>query len=161
MPAAIEVRDATLDDAATIVQFNQRLAWESERKQLDAATLEQGVLRLLQDASWGRYFVACDEGRIVGQLLITYEWSDWRNGPIWWLQSVYVAPEYRRQGVFRALHAHVRRLAKDEGRAVALRLYVERDNRLAQDVYRQAGMKDAGYFVMEESFVDCVRPAEG
>jgi GNAT superfamily N-acetyltransferase len=157
MPLDLEIRDATLDDAVTIVDFNQRLAWESEHKRLDHQTLSQGVERLLSDASRGRYFVACRDGQIVGQLLITYEWSDWRNGPIWWLQSVYVVPEFRRQGVFRRLHAHVRSLAKDQSQAVALRLYVERNNHAAHEVYRQAGMEDAGYFVMEETFVDCVR----
>jgi GNAT superfamily N-acetyltransferase len=157
MPLELEIRDATLEDAATIVDFNERLAWESEHKRLDHKTLRQGVQRLLADSSWGRYFVACREGQIVGQLLITYEWSDWRNGPIWWLQSVYVVADCRRQGVFRQLHAHVRSLAKDQGQAVALRLYVERNNVAAHEVYRQAGMHDAGYFVMEESFVDCVK----
>jgi GNAT superfamily N-acetyltransferase len=157
MPQKFNIRDATPDDAATIVEFNQRLAWESEQKRLDAATLEQGVARLLADPTWGRYFLACHEGEVVGQLMITYEWSDWRNGPIWWLQSVYVLPEHRRQGVFRRLHAHVRELAKTGREAVALRLYVERNNTAAHEVYRQAGMHDAGYFVMEETFVDCVR----
>jgi GNAT superfamily N-acetyltransferase len=160
MPQEITVRDATLDDAATIVDFNERLAWESEHKRLDHETLSQGVRRLLADASRGRYFVACREGRIVGALMITYEWSDWRNGPIWWLQSVYVVPECRRQGVFRRLHSHVRGLAKDQGQAVALRLYVERNNVAAHEVYRNAGMEEAGYFVMEESFVDCVQDGE-
>jgi GNAT superfamily N-acetyltransferase len=157
MSIELQIRDATLADAETIVDFNERLAWESERKRLDRETLTQGVRRLLADPAWGRYFVACQEGQVVGQLLITYEWSDWRNGPIWWLQSVYVLPECRRQGVFRRLHAHVRQLAKDQGQAVALRLYVERNNHAAHAVYRQAGMEDAGYFVMEETFVDCVQ----
>ncbi len=155
----LEIRDATPPDTATIVDFNQRLAWETEQKHLDPATLTQGVGRLLADASLGRYFLATSGGQIVGQLMITYEWSDWRNGPIWWLQSVYVIAQFRRQGVFRCLHEHVRGLAKDQAEAVALRLYVERENHAAQAVYRQAGMEDAGYFVMEEAFVDCVKHA--
>jgi GNAT superfamily N-acetyltransferase len=160
MAGQIEIRDAKPDYAATIVDFNQRLAWESEQKRLDMPTLQQGVKRLLADASWGRYFIAICDGQIVGQLLITYEWSDWRNGPIWWLQSVYVIPEFRRQGVFRRLHAHVRGLAKEGGQAVALRLYVEENNHAARETYRRAGMHDAGYLVMEESFVDCVKSEE-
>src|SRR5688572_15762101 len=156
MALDLEIRPATRQDAATIVDFNQRLAWESEQKRLDEPTLRRGVERLLEDPSRGGYFMARHNGQIVGQLMITYEWSDWRNGPIWWLQSVYVIPEYRRQGVFRQLHTHVRSLAKDRGEAVGLRLYVERNNVSAHEVYRQAGMRDAGYFVMEEMFVDCV-----
>jgi GNAT superfamily N-acetyltransferase len=158
MPLDVQIRSATPRDAATIVDFNQRLAWESERKRLDEETLRRGVERLLEDTARGRYFLACRDGQIVGQLMITYEWSDWRNGPIWWLQSVYVVPECRRQGVFRRLHAHARELARQE--AVGLRLYVEKNNFAAHEVYRQAGMDEAGYFVMEEMFVDCVRGEE-
>jgi GNAT superfamily N-acetyltransferase len=157
MQLEIDIRDATLADAGTVAEFNQRLAMETEHKRLDDATLRRGVERLLTDGTRGRYFVACREGQIIGQLMITYEWSDWRDGPIWWLQSVYVIPECRRQGVFRRLHEHARRLAKDDGEAVGLRLYVERNNYPAHAVYRQAGMEDAGYFVMEEMFVDSVK----
>src|SRR5687767_2743552 len=115
MPLKLQIRDATLADAATIADFNQRLAMETEDKRLDDATLRRGVQRLLADGTRGRYFVACRDGQIVGQLMITYEWSDWRDGQIWWLQSVYVVSECRRQGVFRQLHEHARRLARDQG----------------------------------------------
>ncbi|MGH7128867.1 MAG: GNAT family N-acetyltransferase, partial [Planctomycetaceae bacterium] len=99
----IDIRPAGLDDWPTITEFNLRLADESEGKTLDRPTLAEGVRAVLADVAKGRYFLACRDGRIVGQVMITYEWSDWRNGTIWWLQSVYVSPEHRRQGVLRRL----------------------------------------------------------
>lgn len=154
MSSEITIRDAVLADAETIVEFNRLLALESESKQLDLAALRPGVARLLADPALGRYFVACQGTEVVGQSMVTFEWSDWRNGPIWWFQSVYVRPEFRRLGVFRRLHEHVRRLARDGGQAVGLRLYVERNNTRAHKAYEHAGMSDAGYFVMEEMFVE-------
>ena len=159
MTASIVIRPAAPGDAETIIDFNQRLAWESERKQLDAETLRRGVAALFADESRGRYFVACLGEQIVGQLMLTYEWSDWRNGQIWWIQSVYVPPEHRRLGVFRGLHAHVRRLAQEEGQAVGLRLYVEQNNEVARQVYRQLGLADAGYLVLEDMFVSQQSPS--
>ena len=159
MTASIAIRPAALADAETIVDFNQRLAWESESKQLDLETLRRGVAAILANENLGRYFMACLGEQIVGQLMLTYEWSDWRNGQIWWIQSVYVPPERRRLGVFRRLHAHVRRLALEEGQAVGLRLYVEQHNELARQVYRQLGLTEAGYLVMEEMFTPQQAPS--
>jgi ribosomal protein S18 acetylase RimI-like enzyme len=144
------IRPATLADADTLVRFNAAMALETERIRLDPAVLGPGVRAVLEDPARGRYFVAESDGRVVGQLLVTYEWSDWRNGNIWWLQSVYVDPPHRRRGVFRALYRHAEALARAQG-AVAIRLYVHHDNRPAQDTYRRLGMRDAGYIVMEES----------
>jgi GNAT superfamily N-acetyltransferase len=145
------VRRATADDAALIVDYNLRLALESEDKVLDPAVLAPGVARVLADPTRGRYFVAEIDGRVVGQLMITTEWSDWRNGWIWWIQSVYTDTPARRQGVFRALYEHVVRTARNEGDVVGLRLYVENDNHAAQATYLRMGMTSAGYLVLEQS----------
>jgi len=145
----IEIRAATAADWPTIAEFNDRLALESEDKQLDRPTLEAGVRALLSDPRRGRYFLACAGEEIVGQLMHTYEWSDWRNGEIWWLQSVYVHTEYRRRGVFRRLYQHLTDLAAAEPDVVGLRLYVETQNVRAQRTYRDLGMSEAGYFVLE------------
>ncbi|MFN0052989.1 MAG: GNAT family N-acetyltransferase, partial [Planctomycetales bacterium] len=135
----MQIRPAVLKDWPTIAEFNCLLAEESEGKRLDRTHVEPGVKALLSDPRKGRYFVAVDDsptdvsaapgasgaGRIVGQLMHTFEWSDWRNGDIWWLQSVYVHPDFRRQGVFRALFAHLRQAADSDPNVVGLRLYVE------------------------------------
>lgn len=148
----ITIRPAQPDDWPTIVESNCRLAEESEGKRLDRATLQAGVRAVLADPNRGRYFLACADGRIVGQLMTTWEWSDWRNGRIWWLQSVYVHPDYRRRGVFRRLFEHVLRAAESDPGVVGLRLYVENGNERAQETYRSLGMSGAGYFVLERMF---------
>lgn len=149
----VTIRDATFDDADTIADFNCRLASETEDKLLDPETVRAGVKALLSDARRGRYFVACDSaGRIVGQLMHTFEWSDWRNGDIWWLQSVYVHPDFRRQGIFRKLNQHLEQLAESTPGVVGLRLYVENDNARAQKTYRSLSFVDPCYRVMERIF---------
>jgi ribosomal protein S18 acetylase RimI-like enzyme len=149
----ITIRNATHDDAETIAVFNCQLAAETEDKPLDLATVRLGVSALLRDARRGRYFVAStSDGQIVGQLMHTFEWSDWRNGEIWWLQSVYVHAEFRRQGVFRKLHQHLEQLAESTPGVVGLRLYVENENAHAQETYRSLGLKEPGYRVMQRMF---------
>ncbi|MBW3538658.1 MAG: GNAT family N-acetyltransferase [Planctomycetes bacterium] len=148
----IHVRAAQPDDAPTIVEFNRRLALESESIALQTATLAAGVAALLADGGKGRYFVACSNGRVVGQLMHTREWSDWRNGDIWWLQSVYVDADYRRRGVFRKLFEHLYGEARRDPTVVGLRLYVETHNRHARETYASLGMREAGYDVMEQFF---------
>lgn len=148
----ITTRTAVPADCEAIVAGNCRLAAETESKRLDVATVRSGVRALLADPGKGRYFVACCGDEVVGQVMYTREWSDWRNGEIWWLQSVYVAPAYRRQGVFRRLFRHVYEQAQADPSVVGLRLYVERENRPAQDVYRRLGLQEPGYFVMERLF---------
>jgi ribosomal protein S18 acetylase RimI-like enzyme len=143
------VRRATPADAGVITEYNLRLARESEGKELDPAVLSAGVAAVLGDPVRGLYFVAELDGRVVGQLMITTEWSDWRNGWIWWIQSVYVHEEARRQGVFRALYDHVVATARADGGVAGLRLYVESGNLAAQQTYRRLGMEPAGYFVLE------------
>lgn len=149
----ITIRDATQDDAQTIAEFNCRLAAETEDKQLDRETVRKGVNALLSDTRRGKYFVACTgDGQIVGQLMHTFEWSDWRNGDIWWLQSVYVHTDFRRQGVFRKLNQHLEQLAESTSGVVGLRLYVENENDRAQDTYRSLEFNEPGYRVMERMF---------
>jgi GNAT superfamily N-acetyltransferase len=150
--SAVSIRRAVPADADTIVDFNDRLAWESEGKRLDRERLAPGVARVLSDPSLGAYFVAVDDGRIIGQVMTTFEWSDWRNGMIWWIQSVYVEPDHRRQGVFQRLFAHLDTLARADTHVVGLRLYVESQNLSAQATYRKMGLRDAGYFVMERFY---------
>jgi GNAT superfamily N-acetyltransferase len=143
------VRPAVPDDWPVIVEFNCLLAEESEGKRLDRAHVEPGVKALLADPRKGRYFVAEADGEIVGQLMHTYEWSDWRNGDIWWLQSVYVHRDYRRQGVFRALFDRLRSEAEADLGVVGLRLYVEEQNTRAHATYENLSFRMGGYFVME------------
>ena len=146
----MEIRDASAADVATIVSFNQCLARETEGKTLPDETVLRGVSAVFADPARGRYFLACVKDRAVGQLMLTTEWSDWRNGQVWWIQSVYVAPDHRRGGVMRALFRHVEALARRSAGVVGLRLYVERNNATAQGAYRTVGMHDAGYIVFEK-----------
>ena len=143
------VRPARVDDHATIVDFNRRLARESEGKELDPLTITRGVEVVLRDPRLGRYFVATRaDGTLVGQMMFTEEWSDWRNGMIWWLQSVYVAEAARGQGVFTLLLNKVAALAR-ESSVIGLRLYVEGHNGRALATYKKHGFADSGYLVME------------
>lgn len=143
------VRDATAVDVDVIVTFNRRMAQETEGKDLPLDVLRPGVRAVIENPGLGRYFVACRDGEVVGQLMLTIEWSDWRNGQIWWIQSVYVRPEHRRGGVFRALYQHVEQLGRRTPGVVGLRLYVEHQNVIAQGVYKALAMRDAGYVVFE------------
>ena len=145
------VRSATPDDAATVAEFNRRLAVETENKVLDADTLAAGVAAILGDRTKGRYFVADDGAEVIGQMMITYEWSDWRNGWIWWLQSVYVRADRRRSGVFRAILEHIVGEARREGDVVAIRLYVERENSTAQATYQNLGFEEMHFNLMGRS----------
>jgi ribosomal protein S18 acetylase RimI-like enzyme len=146
------IRPATLSDAAKIIEFNCRLASETEHMTLDPTRIGPGVHAVLADAARGRYFVAEFEGQVIGQVMHTWEWSDWRNGEIWWLQSVYVAPDHRGRQVFRRLWNHVAQLAEQRPDVVGLRLYVEGSNQSARSTYAKLGMKETGYLVMERFF---------
>lgn len=150
--SSLLIRAGRPADCAAIVDFNLRLAWETEAKTLNADVLAAGVASALVDPDRLRYWVAQTEpdGRIVGQAAITREWSDWRNGWVWWFQSVYVAPEYRSRGVFRALHQQIRREALAEPDVIGLRLYVEAENERAKQTYLALGMQSGGYHVYEE-----------
>jgi len=143
------IREAQRNDAATIADYNAAMAEETEGKALDTACVGPGVEALFDDPSLGRYWVADADGKLVGQVMVTYEWSDWRNGTIWWIQSVYVPPEWRRKGVFTALYRHVESLASEAPGVIGLRLYVEDNNVRAQQTYEALGMIKPGYLVME------------
>jgi RimJ/RimL family protein N-acetyltransferase len=146
------VRLARPADAERIAEFNRCLAEESESKRLAAEVVLAGVRALFAHPQHGRYYVAERGGEIVGQLLVTFEWSDWRNGLFWWIQSVYVAPSDRRSGVFSTIYKHVARLAQQDPSVCGLRLYVEDENVRAQRAYAALGMSHAGYRVMETEF---------
>jgi ribosomal protein S18 acetylase RimI-like enzyme len=143
------VRLATPPDASVIAAFNLAMARETEDRALDPARLTRGVSRVLSDAQRGVYRLAELEGRAVGCLLVTREWSDWRDGWFWWIQSVYVDPAARRRGVYRALHESVLEAARQSGDVVGVRLYVETENAPAQDTYEQLGMRRARYVMYE------------
>ncbi|MEM9347332.1 MAG: N-acetyltransferase [Planctomycetota bacterium] len=144
-------RPATPTDADIIARYNQAMAQETENKTLSLETLGPGVQRVFNDPSHGRYLVAeSDEAGVVGCLLITYEWSDWRNAQVWWVQSVYVHPEHRRRGVFKMLYKAVRRLGESVGGVCGYRLYVERDNAQAQQTYEWLGMTQTAYLMYED-----------
>jgi GNAT superfamily N-acetyltransferase len=145
----LTLRRAGPGDAAVVVEFNQRLAQESEGKALDRAVLAAGVAAGLADPHKALYFLAEEGGEALGQVMLTTEWSDWRNGWIWWVQSVYVRQSARRQGVFRALYEHVHAQARADPGVVGLRLYVEQDNLAAQQTYQRLGMERTGYLVFE------------
>ncbi|PQJ34633.1 GNAT family N-acetyltransferase [Salinibacter sp. 10B] len=150
MADKIIIRRATREDADTIAHFNRQMAEETEGKSLDRETVRNGVQALFADPSRGFYLVAVRDERIVGSLMITTEWSDWRNGTFWWIQSVYVRPEARRSGVYRALHRAVRRQARDVEEVCGLRLYVERGNEAARETYEAMGMTETSYRMYEE-----------
>lgn len=144
----IIIRRAQIVDAPTLVEYNRRMAEETEEIDLNLMTVSAGVLAALQEGSGAAYYVAELNGTVIGQLMVTHEWSDWRNGPIWWIQSVYVRPDHRRQGVFRNLFHHVRQAGEAAG-AVGFRLYVEEKNHTAQGTYRLLGFRNAPYLMME------------
>lgn len=144
------VRPAVPADRDVLVEFACAMARETEHRELDVATVRAGVEAVLADPARGRVFLVEHDGRPVATLMLTHEWSEWRNGFLWWIQSVYVAPQHRRRGFYRMLHEHVRALARETPDVCGLRLYVERDNRTAQATYRRVGMEETAYLVYEE-----------
>src|SRR5947207_12544995 len=151
MPAACKIRRATRRDAAELIAFNRAMALETERKSLWPQVIGAGVRNLLRRPDSGFYNVAELGGEVIGALMVTKEWSDWRNGDFWWIQSVYVRPEHRRRGVYRRLYAYLRMLAARDRAVVGLHLYVEKNNRRAQSTYRASGMARTHYLLYEQS----------
>lgn len=145
----LSIRPATVADIPALCAWNAAMARETEGLELDPAVLERGVRGVFEQPQRGRYLVAERAGIALGGLLITLEWSDWRNGDYWWIQSVYVLPEARGDGVFRALYAEVERHARAAG-AASLRLYVETENRRAQSTYERLGMRPCHYAMYEQ-----------
>ncbi|HCX87483.1 MAG TPA: GNAT family N-acetyltransferase [Gammaproteobacteria bacterium] len=148
----ITVGKATSDDVDAIAQFNIAMANETEDLALDRSTVRAGVRGVLNANDSGFYLVARSGHQAIGSLLITYEWSDWRNGNLWWIQSVYVVPSSRGQGIFRLLYEKVVSLAKSANGVRGIRLYVEKDNLNAQTVYQRLGMSETAYRVFETMF---------
>ena len=146
----MRVRVATPQDAATLAEFNAAMARETESKELLPEVIGAGVRSLLARPASGFYVVAEEDGALAGSLMITREWSDWRNGWFWWIQSVYVRPEARRRGVYRSLYHHVQNLAAADPGVCGFRLYVDRENGAAQQTYGALGMKATRYLVFEE-----------
>lgn len=144
------VREALESDVPTIVEFNRLLAWETEEKSLDTDRLFSGVCAVINNPVRGKYYLASQNSDVLGQLMITTEWSDWRNGWFWWIQSVYVREHARKTGVFRLLYEHVIQLAQKQGDVVGIRLYVERENQKAQATYYRLGMTTTSYLLLEK-----------
>ncbi|MDX9771920.1 MAG: GNAT family N-acetyltransferase [Bacteroidales bacterium] len=144
----ITIRKATSDDAPAIVSFQKAMAMETEGMELDSDVVTEGVMALFDNTGKGQYFVAEEQDTVVASLMITYEWSDWRNANIWWFQSVYVIPGYRRKGVFRMMYDHVKKEGVEQGIA-GLRLYVESENIRAQKTYEAMGMNGQHYRMFE------------
>ena len=145
----VNIRIAKQDDAATIASFNVAMALETENHALDLATVTRGASAVIKDPAHGFYLVAESSGEVSGCLLVTYEWSDWRNGQMWWIQSVYVSPDHRGSGVYKKLYQEVVNRARQRSNVPCVRLYVEKDNLRAQSVYKKLGMVNSGYLVYE------------
>ncbi len=151
MPNDVRVRMAEHRDLETIAELNIAMAWETEQRRLEPATIRRGIRVVMEDTDCGFYVVAECDGHVVGCLLITFEWSDWRSALFWWIQSLYVQPAYRRHGVFKHLHDFVKAQALQHPEVCGLRLYVERSNHIAQRAYGQIGMKPTTYQMYEET----------
>ena len=152
MNTDIHIRRAIPDDARFIVESNIDMAFETEGMGLEEEVVGPGVAAVLANEALGFYLIAEIEGGHAGQLMVTFEWSDWRNGLWWWIQSVYVRPEFRRRGVYSALHRHVVEMARAAGGACGLRLYVEQENTVAQQVYQSLEMYPTRYHMYEVEF---------
>jgi ribosomal protein S18 acetylase RimI-like enzyme len=146
----INIRIATVEDADSIISFQQAMALETEGKLLPDEIIRPGVINLFHKPQLGFYLVADVDRAIAGSMMITYEWSDWRNGIVWWIQSVYVKPEFRRQGTYRNFYKYVKELIANEPDIIGLRLYVEKENEIAQMTYQSLGMIETHYRLFEE-----------
>lgn len=144
----ISIRKAVPDDSASITDFQNKMAWETENLRLNPEKITNGVMGVFKNQARGQYWVAENDGKIIASLLITYEWSDWRNTDVWWFQSVYVLPEYRRKGIFRMMYEKIKNEAEKTGIA-GLRLYVETNNVVAQKTYESLGMQCEHYRMYE------------
>lgn len=148
----LKIRNAAPEDMATLAAFNVAMAQETENKSLNESIVTAGVRQMLSRPDLGFYLVAESSGEVAGCLGITFEWSDWRNGLFWWIQSVYVTPNHRRTGVFRALYDHVTTMAQNQASVCGVRLYVEKENATAQKTYSRLGMSETDYRLFEIEF---------
>ena len=156
----LTIRPAVREDLDTLTEFSANMAWETEQRTLDRTRLRQGIQAVIQQPERGQYFVAdlrqnhqVDTVTTVGQLLITYEWSDWRNAQFWWIQSVFVHSAWRRKGVYRRMHRVILDLARARADVCGIRLYVEGNNRVAKQAYERVGLLPSTYEVYESDFV--------
>jgi len=151
MPADVKIRRGTKADATTIAEFNRAMARETENRDLSPDKIYSGVERLMDKPEFGFYIVAeSANDEVVGTLMITTEWSDWRNGLFWWIQSVYVTPEHRRTGIYRKMYEYIQKQAANSADVCGYRLYVEKDNGTAQKTYQALGMKETDYLLYEQ-----------
>ena len=145
-----QIRYAIPEDAESIIAFNQAMARETENRTLKEKIISAGVLRIFDEPNHGFYLVAENRERIIGTLMVTNEWSDWRNGEFWWIQSVYIEKNYRRKGIYREMYQFVKKLAASQTDICGFRLYVEKDNTIAQQTYRSLNMEETPYLLFEE-----------
>ena len=146
----MKIRLAQKEDAPALVEFNQAMAQETEGKRLEREILQGGVEAVFADEKKGFYVVAENGGEIVGGLMVTFEWSDWRNSWFWWIQSVYILPDFRGQKIYSRLYDFVKKIARENGNVCGFRLYVEKENERAQKVYEKVGMEQSHYLMYEE-----------
>ena len=143
------IRKAIPEDAQTIAEFQQKMAFETESVQLDMNIVTKGVMAVFDDEKKGDYFVAEKDGMIVGSLLTTFEWSDWRNGTVLWIQSVFILKKFRGQGIYKNMYLHIRTIVENDPALMGVRLYVEKTNDTAQKVYSKLGMDGDHYHLYE------------
>jgi GNAT superfamily N-acetyltransferase len=146
----MEIRKARKEDIDALIGFNEAMAFETEGKKLFTGTLRKGVEAVLADAQKGFYVVAEEDSRVIGGLMVTFEWSDWRNAWFWWIQSVYIVPEARGKRIYSQLYDFVKAEAATAGNICGYRLYVEKENAHAQRVYEKVGMEETYYLMYEE-----------
>jgi len=151
MPHDVQVRIGEPGDIEIIAELNTAMAWETEERRLDPSIIRRGIRAVMEDSDHGFYVVAESGGEVVGCLLITFEWSDWRSARFWWIQSLYVRPAHRRHGVFKHLYDFVKEQALQHPEVCGLRLYVEQSNHVAQRAYDQIGMTPTTYRMYEQS----------
>jgi ribosomal protein S18 acetylase RimI-like enzyme len=145
----VKIRKADIDDVEIITSFQIKMALETENLELDKKTVKKGVTSVFKNKNKGQYYVAEENNKIIGSLLVTPEWSDWRNGTILWIQSTYVTPVYRRKGVFKYMYNHLKKQVKKSDNLLGLRLYVDKTNQNAQKTYEKLGMNDEHYKTYE------------
>ena len=145
----MNIREGRANDAHTIADFQMKMAWETENLKLEEDILKKGVEAVFNDPSKGKYYVAEEDGAVIASLMITYEWSDWRNGLVYWIQSVYVKPEYRKKGVYAKMYAQIKEDVKSSENVRGIRLYVDKGNVNAQKVYEKLGMSGEHYQLYE------------
>ena len=150
----MKITQPGIEDINSLVNFNIKMAKETENKILNKKIVTKGVSEVLTDTTLGYYVIAKNKNTILGSLMITYEWSDWRNGMFWWIQSVYVEKKYRQQGVYKQMYSYIKDKALKDNSCTGIRLYVEQENKIAQSVYTKLEMKETHYKLFEIDFQD-------